>query len=92
MATTQDIAGLPDVLDRLIERVGAGEEFILTQAGRSVARIIPEPPAVSPRQRMIGSLKGQLHVPDDFDQTPADLLREFEEGDLADFQNLGPRP
>ena len=51
-------------LSRLIERVQAGEEFIIAKAGRPAARLVP----IEQRRRpvKIGGLKALSPVPDDF--------------------------
>ena len=50
---------------RLIERVEAGEEFIIAKAGRPAARLVPFEPARRPIK--VGGLKAPAPVPDDFD-------------------------
>jgi prevent-host-death family protein len=52
-------------LSRLVERVEAGEEFIIAKAGRPAARLVPIEAARKPIR--IGGLKAPLRVPDDFD-------------------------
>ena len=49
---------------RLIERVEAGEEFIIAKAGRPAARLVPIGAAKKPIR--IGGLKAPTAVPDDF--------------------------
>ena len=49
---------------RLIERVEAGEEFIIAKAGRPAARLVPIDTARKPVR--IGGLKAPTPVPDDF--------------------------
>jgi len=55
-------------LSRLVERAVAGEEIIITKAGRPVARLGPIPPAVTPRKP--GRWRGQVVIHDDFDEPP----------------------
>lgn len=63
-------------LSRLLERVAAGEEILITRRGEEVARLVP---AVVPRRPELGTDRGRLTVPDDFDAPlPEDLLRDFE--------------
>ena len=51
-------------LSRLIERVEAGEEFIIAKAGRPAARLVP---IEGPRKPVkTGGLKAPGPVPDDF--------------------------
>ena len=52
-------------LSRLVERVEAGEEIVISRAGKPVARIIAvRAPAGS---RAPGRLRGRIRVSDDFD-------------------------
>ncbi|MDR3517216.1 MAG: type II toxin-antitoxin system prevent-host-death family antitoxin [Azospirillaceae bacterium] len=55
-----------------------GEEFVITSRGEIVARIVP--PA-EPVRRPIGLLKGQIHVADDFDVTPVEIIDVLEGGE-----------
>ena len=52
-------------LSRLVERVEAGEEFIIAKAGRPAARLVPIEARHKPVK--IGGLKAPSPVPDDFD-------------------------
>ena len=52
-------------LSRLVERVEAGEEFIIARGGRPAARLVPIDRRRKPVK--IGGLKAALRVPDDFD-------------------------
>jgi prevent-host-death family protein len=61
-------------LSRLLRRVAAGEEIVITSGGRPAAKLVP----VEPGQRVFGSEAGILDVPDDFDEPlPQELLDEF---------------
>ena len=51
-------------LSRLIERVEAGEEFVIAKAGRPAARLVPLENKRKPVK--IGGLKAPTPVPDDF--------------------------
>ena len=63
-------------LSRLLRRVAAGEEIIITSAGRPAARLVPI--GVAP-QREFGFDRGVLQVPDDFDAPlPDDVAADFE--------------
>ena len=62
-------------LSRLLRRVAAGEEIIITRGGDPVARLVP---ASRPRPGL-GMLQGAMDVPDDFDlPLPDDVLAQFE--------------
>ncbi|QEA37686.1 type II toxin-antitoxin system prevent-host-death family antitoxin [Pistricoccus aurantiacus] len=55
-------------LSQLVEKAAKGEPFIITKAGKSVARVTaidsPEPS----KQKRLGFLKGQFQIPEDFDR------------------------
>jgi len=63
-------------LSRLLERVAAGEEIVITRRGQEVARLVP--PAVR-RNRRLGLDRDRFTVPEDFD-APLD------EGALTSFE------
>jgi prevent-host-death family protein len=52
-------------LSRLVERVEAGEEIIITKAGRPSARLVPMECARKPLK--VGGLKARGPLPEDFD-------------------------
>ena len=61
----------------LIRKAERGENIVLTRYGKAVARIVATVPTKKPS--MIGCLKGQITVPDDFnDPLPEDVLAAFE--------------
>lgn len=66
-------------LSRLVDQAAAGEEIVIAKAGKPVAKLVP---LDRPRaRRALGSLRGRLRVPDDFDAPlPEDVLRAFEGG------------
>lgn len=62
-------------LSRLLERVQAGEEIVITRRGEQVARLVP-PSTHQPR--CLGIDEGRFVVPDDFDDPlPDDILDSF---------------
>ena len=64
-------------LSRLLERVAAGEEIIISKAGKPMAKLSPLSKPQS--DRVPGLDKGLIQVPDDFDgPLPQDLLELFE--------------
>jgi len=62
-------------LSRLLERVEAGEEIIISRAGRPVARLVSYRGLRS--RRHPGSWRGQVRIAPDFDELPADLAGAF---------------
>jgi prevent-host-death family protein len=63
-------------LSRLLRRVAAGEEIVITSGGRPAARLVP---IVDRGEREVGFDRGRLVVPDDFDDPlPEDTIDAFE--------------
>lgn len=63
-------------LSQLLRRVAAGEEIIISNSGKPVARLVPIDGA---RKRRLGTDEGAFVIPDDFnDPLPAELLDAFE--------------
>ncbi len=61
---------------RLIERVLAGEEIVISRAGNPVAKLVPVDKKTS--RRAPGSARGQVVVAEDFDAPlPEEILRDF---------------
>ncbi len=61
-------------LSRLLEQVEAGEEIVIARAGRPVARLIAYSPQV---ERKPGAWRGRVHIADDFEDLPEELLKPF---------------
>ena len=62
-------------LSRLVERVEAGEEVVISRAGKPVARLVP----LGRRQtRRFGELRGRIHIGDYFDEPlPTEIAAAF---------------
>ena len=75
--TTVNIHEAKTHFSRLLSRVAAGEEIIIANAGKPVARLMP---FRKPRgKRPLGMDKGLYAVPNDFDAPLADdVLKTFE--------------
>lgn len=64
-------------LSKLLHRVMAGEEIIISKAGVPVARIVPIVHKV--KKRVAGSARGKIKMAPDFDASlPEDILDDFE--------------
>jgi prevent-host-death family protein len=76
-------------LSRLLRRVAAGEEITIANRGVPVARLVPVP--LEEPRRVLGAMRGQFTVPDDFDAPlPEEVLRLFE-GTAGDLAKKGKR-
>ena len=65
-------------LDALLERVEAGERFVVIRDGQPVAELRPIPAATT-SPRPFGLCMGAFTVPDDFDAPlPEAILRDFD--------------
>ena len=63
-------------LSRLLERVAAGEEILISKAGKPMAKLTPL--SKPQNNRVPGLDKGVIQIPDDFDAPlPDDLVREL---------------
>lgn len=58
-------------LSRLLRKVEQGEDVIIVNRNRPVARIVP----IQAGKRTLGSLKGKITISEDFDEP----LKDFEE-------------
>ena len=64
-------------LSRLLERVAAGEEILISKAGKPMAKLTPL--SKPQNNRVPGLDKAVIQIPDDFDAPlPDDLLELFE--------------
>ena len=67
-------------LSRLVDRAAAGEEIILSKAGKPLAKLVPYRKARMPRQP--GGWEGRMRISEDFDDPlPPDIQRAFEGGE-----------
>jgi prevent-host-death family protein len=72
-----DISVAQNELAKLLEAVGRGEEVIITQSDRPVARLV----AIRPRTKLSkpGSMAGKIWIAEDFDAPlPDDIQAAFE--------------
>jgi prevent-host-death family protein len=64
-------------LSRLLARISAGEEIVISKAGKPVARLVPWREPVMKRKP--GLDRGKFAVPGNFDAPlPTDVLDDFE--------------
>jgi len=74
--TTLNLYEAKTQLSKLVDRAAAGEEIVIAKAGKPMARLVPLEPR---RPRKSGFLKGQIWIADDFDETPEEIIRDFED-------------
>ncbi len=78
MATEVTIHEAKTNFSRLVREVEAGGEVIVKRGQTRVARLSAySEPAANKQRRMLGTLKGQIRIADDFDELPEDLERAF---------------
>ena len=53
-------------LSKLLERVAAGDDIVITNRGQVVARIVAD--GATARTRVLGSAAGEVTISDDFDE------------------------
>lgn len=64
---------------RLLDRVSAGEEVVITRSGKPVARLVPcEHPKRKP-----GAWKGKIWISPDFDKEDKETEALFYDGPIA---------
>ncbi len=64
-------------LSRLLARVEAGEEIVISRYGKPIAKLVPA--AETPARRIAGTWKGCLKIADDFDdEMPEGWLEPLE--------------
>lgn len=65
-------------LSEIIEMVVAGQEIIISKRNHPVVKLSPLIDASLLKDRVGGQLRGQITIPDDFDELPQDILDAFE--------------
>jgi antitoxin (DNA-binding transcriptional repressor) of toxin-antitoxin stability system len=55
-------------LSRLVELAAGGEAFVIAKAGKPLVKVVPLDQPPPPEPNPIGFMKGQIKVPDEFDQ------------------------
>ena len=62
-------------LSRLIDRAVAGEDVVISRAGKPMVRLVP---VAAPRSRRApGSARGQIRMAPDFDDLPEEVAAAF---------------
>jgi prevent-host-death family protein len=63
-------------LSKLVERVQAGEEIVITRRGEPAARLVPERSGGG-FASLAGAWRGRVKVADDFDELPDELAESL---------------
>lgn len=63
-------------LSKLVERVEAGEEIVITRRGEPAARLVPERSGRG-FASLAGTWRGRVKLADDFDELPDDLTESL---------------
>ncbi len=68
-------------LSRLVEEAAGGDAFIIAKSGKPLVKVVALDAPTAPRR--LGFMRGEIHVPDDFDRIAEDEIRAlFEDGEL----------
>ncbi len=60
----------------MLDRIGMGEEVIITEKGEPIAKLVPMPATMKKRRRL-GSAKGEFTIPDDFNDPPPKEIEDL---------------
>ena len=63
-------------LSVLVKKALAGEDIIISKAGKPLVKLVPLD--VDDRPRIPGRFKGQIKIAPDFDETPEEIIAAFE--------------
>jgi prevent-host-death family protein len=74
---TVNVRELRDNLASYLSQVSNGGQVTITSHGKPIAKIIPAV-AKKPRSTLFGSMRGQIIVAADFDETPDDIMDAME--------------
>ena len=66
-----DVKKAENCLSDLIQKTIEGDEIIITQGGRPIAKLVAL--AKIPKKRKFGSAKGLIKMANDFDKTPEEF-------------------
>lgn len=72
MTRSVSIDEAQEILQDLLVQALAGDEVIITEDGKPVARLVPVPVAAANKKRVAGLNRGTIWASEDFDQTLPD--------------------
>lgn len=64
-------------LSSLVEQALAGKDVVIAKAGKPLVRLVPV--GASATNRKPGRYKDKIRIAADFDQTPQEVIRSFED-------------
>ena len=64
-------------LSRLVDKALEGEDVVISRAGKPLVRLVPYEEIPEPLK--FGLLKGQIQIPDDFNELSPEIEDAFEE-------------
>ncbi len=67
-------------LSRLVERAANGEPFIIAKAGKPLVKVMALDAPMAGEVRRLGFMKGEIHVPDDFDRMGSQEIEDLFSG------------
>ncbi|HEY4812288.1 MAG TPA: type II toxin-antitoxin system prevent-host-death family antitoxin [Solirubrobacteraceae bacterium] len=62
-------------LSKLVRQAEEGEDVVLCRGSQPVARLVALTRNGATVKRKPGSMRGRVHVPDDFDEWPEDIAK-----------------
>jgi prevent-host-death family protein len=68
-------------LSRLVDEAARGEAFIIAKAGKPLVKVVPLDATEIGTHRRLGFMKGEISVPDDFDQMGAETVERLFQDD-----------
>jgi prevent-host-death family protein len=75
MPASYSIGEAKTQLSKLVRMAEDGEEVVLRRGSQPVARLVPIAHESDGHKREPGSMRGRVHVPEDFDEWPEDIAR-----------------
>jgi len=63
-------------LSSLVEEAMAGGDVIIAKAGTPLVKLVPVKRDTAPR--IPGKLKGEITLSEDFEETPEEIIKDFE--------------
>ena len=72
-----DMAEAKTQLQELLEIALQGEEVVITQGDRPIAKLVPLVPLTEKPRRQFGSMKDIIWVADDFDEPLTEEFKEY---------------